>query len=138
MSDDLMVFDPDPAPKDRDAFLAWYQEQAEWGEDHSYDDPEVSTSPLRAWFLDMIQSYPAMNGPHASEDIPEDDTSVTDYSVGKVVIYAAFAWSLAEQAHEATFRLAAKHGVGFLDASSDNAEVWLPDGKGGLSLAHSG
>ena len=35
------------------------------------------------------------------------------------------------------FSLAAKHGVGFFNASSDNAEVWLPNGEGGLSLAHS-
>jgi hypothetical protein len=137
MSYDLMVFAPEVAPKDREAFMSWNDEQSEWEEEHSYDDPEVSTPALRAWFLEMIQSYPAMNGPFSSDDLPEDEASVTDYSVGQSVIYAAFAWSKAEEAYQAMFSLAAKHGVGFFNASSDNSEVWLPDGKGGLSLAHS-
>jgi len=117
--------------------MEWYDEQSEWEEEHSYDNPKVSTPSLRAWFMEMIQSFPAMNGPLSSEELPEDEATVTDYSVGNAVIYAAFAWSKAEQAYEAMFKLAAKHGVGFFNASSDNAEVWLPDGKGGLSLAHS-
>jgi len=137
MSYDLMVFAPEAAPHGREAFMEWYDEQSEWEEEHSYDNPEVSTPALRAWFLEMIQSYPAMNGPFSSDDLPEDEASVTDYSVGRSVIYAAFAWSKAEQAYEAMFSLAAKHGVGFFNASSDNAEVWLPNGEGGMSLAHS-
>ena len=32
---------------------------------------------------------------------------------------------------------AAKHALGFFDVSSDLAEVWLPDKKGGLRIAHS-
>ncbi|GAA0761653.1 hypothetical protein LRH25_21915 [Ideonella azotifigens] len=136
MSYDLMVFAPEAAPKDREAFMEWYDSQSEWEEEHSYDNPEVSAPGLRAWFLEMIQSFPAMNGPFSSDDLPEDEASVTDYSVGQSVIYAAFAWSKAEQAYEAMFSLAAKHGVGFFNASSENAEVWLPDGKGALSLTH--
>ena len=138
MSYDLMVFAPEQAPKEREGFLEWYDEQSEWEEEHSYDNPEVSTPALRAWFMEMIKSYPAMNGPFSSVSLPENESTVTDYSVGQSVIYAAFAWSKAEQAYDAMFKLAAKHGVGFFNASSDNAEVWLPDGKGGLSLAHSG
>ncbi|WP_396270285.1 hypothetical protein [Ideonella sp.] len=138
MSYDLMVFALEQAPKEREGFLEWYDEQSEWEEEHSYDNPEVSTPALRAWFMEMIQSYPAMNGPFSSVSLPADESTVTDYSVGQSVIYAAFAWSKAEQAYDAMFKLAAKHGVGFFNASSDNAEVWLPDGKGGLSLAHSG
>ena len=101
MSYDLMVFAPEAAPKGREAFMEWYDEQSEWEEEHSYDNPEVSTPALRAWFLEMIQSYPAMNGPFSSDDLPVDEASVTDYSVGRSVIYAAFAWSKAEQAYEA-------------------------------------
>ncbi|MEH6461766.1 hypothetical protein [Chitinimonas sp. JJ19] len=137
MSYDLMVFASEAAPKDREAFLAWYDEQSEWEEAHSYDNPEVSTPALRAWFLEMIQAYPAMNGPFSSTDQQEDEVSVTDYSVGCSVIYSAFQWPQAEQAYVAMFSLAGKHGVGFFNVSSDKAEVWLPDGKGGLSLAHS-
>lgn len=138
MSYDLMVFAPEQAPTEREGFLDWYDEQSEWEEEHSYDNPAVSTPALRAWFTEMIQSYPAMNGPLSSPSLPEDESTLTDYSVGRSVIYAAFAWSKAEQAYDTMFKLAAKHGVGFFNASSDHAEVWLPDGKGGLSLAHSG
>lgn len=138
MSYDLMVFAPEAAPRDRGQFVAWYEEQCEWSEDHSYDNPDVSTPALRAWFMEMIQSFPAMNGPFASDELPEDESSLADYSVGRQIIYAGFAWSKAEEAFETTVRLAAKHGLGFFDVSSEKAEAWLPDGKGGLALAHSG
>jgi len=133
MSYDLMIFAPESAPQGNEAFMEWYEDQTEWAEEHSYNDPAVTTPALRAWFLEMIQSFPAMNGPFASDD----ESSVTDYSVGRAVIYAIFAWSKAEQAYQAMFRLAGKHGVGLFNASSDSSEVWLTDGKGGLSLAHS-
>jgi hypothetical protein len=136
MSYDLMVFDPQVAPKERVAFMAWFDEQSEWEEGHSYDNPEVCTPGLRAWFLDMIQTFPALNGPYATDDLPEDEASATDYSVGQSVIYAAFAWSKAELAYEAMFKLANKHGVGFFNVSSDSADVWLPNQVGDLSLAH--
>jgi len=139
MSYDLMVFAPEAAPTDNKTFLAWYKELVKWGEGHSYDNPEVSTPALRAWFLEMIQTYPAMNGPYAADDLDEDedDASGTDYSIGRSAIYACFAWSKADSGYEAMFKLAAKHGIGFFNVSSSEAEVWLPDGKGGLTLAHS-
>jgi hypothetical protein len=49
-----------------------------------------------------------------------------DYSIGRSVIYAAFAWSQAETAFEAVNRLAAKHGVGFFDVSSEQGEIRFP------------
>jgi hypothetical protein len=135
MSYDLMVFDPIVAPSDRAAFLAWYETQAEWAEGHSYDDPSVTTEPLRAWFFDMIKDFPAMNGPHASQDY--DDERVSDYSIGRSVIYVAFAWSQAEPAFAALFDKARKHGVGFYNVSGERGEVWLPRGKE-LVCVHSG
>ena len=138
MSYDLLVFAPAKAPNEREEFLSWWEETSEWSEDHSYDDPKVSTPELQAWFLEMIKSYPAMNGPFSSEELPQDDSAVTDYSLGKEAIYAAFAWSKAEAAYEQVFSLAAKHQLGFFDASSETGAVWLPDGKGGLKLSHQG
>jgi hypothetical protein len=138
MSYDLLVFQPGKAPREREAFLSWWGKTAEWSEDHGYDDPNVSTPQLKAWFLEMIEPYPAMNGPFSSEELPEDDAAVTDYSVGKEAIYAAFAWSKAEAAYTQVFNLAAKHQLGFFDASSDTSAVWLPDGEGSLKLEHQG
>ena len=96
MSYDLMVFNPEVTPKDRDSFIVWYEKQVEWAEDHNYNDPKVSAENLKVWFHEMIKTFPGMNGPYASDDF--DDPKVTDYSIGKNIIYAAFAWSEAENA----------------------------------------
>lgn len=125
---DLMVFAPEAAPaRKRGPFLDWYDQQTEWEEDHSYDDPAVSTPALRAFYNELVPDFPPS----------DDDESGTDYTIGKSLIYITFAWDKVDQAHEAVFRLAGKHALGFFDASSDLAETWLPDGKGGLYLAHS-
>ncbi|HYG77235.1 MAG TPA: hypothetical protein VEK08_19680 [Planctomycetota bacterium] len=133
MSYDLMAFDPAKAPRTREVFLAWFEKHAEWSEEHSYDDPKVSSPVLRELFLELIKTYPPMNGPYASDDA--DDSKVTDYSIGTAVLYAAFAWSEADGAHEHLKELCAKHGAGFYDVSSDDGTVWFPDGKGGLRKA---
>ena len=132
-----MVFDPGAAPLDRPSFLAWWGEQSRWTESHGYQDPAVSTPALRAWFLDMIRTFPAMNGPHAVDE-PEDEDAVTDYSVGRHVVYAAFAWSKAGEAYDFAIATAQKHRVGFFDASGKTGDVWLPDKAGKLTLAHRG
>ena len=129
MSYDLMVFRPDIAPKTRPEFINWYHDQTQWAEEHSYDDPVVTSDNLKSWFIEMINSYPAMNGPYAKEE-DEDNEFVTDYSVGKDVIYAAFSWSLAEQAYEKMKVLAEKYEVGFFDASADNGDILFPDNNG--------
>lgn len=137
MSYDLAVFDPDVAPLERQEFLAWFDHQTEWNESHGYDDPRVSSPALRQWFLEMITQFPAMNGPYAQADMPDDEASLTDYSVGRSLIYAAFAWSKMEEAYEIMFRLAERHGVGFFNVSSTTSDVWLPNSNGALVLAHS-
>ena len=130
----LMVFDPEVAPREREAFLAFYERQAEWGEDHGYDDPAVSVPCLRQWFEAIAERFPPMNGPGASDD--PDDPRVTDYCVGTQVIYAGFAWSQAEEAREVALDLARTHGVGFFDVSSESAGVWFPGAEGALELLH--
>jgi hypothetical protein len=134
MSYDLMVFDPKAAPQDRKGFLLWFHDQTVWGEGHSYNDPTVCAPDLRAWFLDIIKAYPAMNGPYASDNV--DDPKVTDYSIGKLVIYAAFSWSETEGAYRSTFDLAKKHRLGFFDVSADDGQVWVPGDDGGYVCIH--
>lgn len=130
MSYDLMVFAPDAPPsEERDQFLDWYDSQAEWREGHDYDNPAVCTPALRAFYTDLTADFPAL-----SDDA---DTYGTEYTIGSVLIYMSFAWDKVDEAHAAVFRLAARHAIGFFDASSDLAETWLPDGKGGLYIAHS-
>ncbi len=126
MSYDLMVFDHTVAPANRKDFLVWYEEQTKWSEDHSYDDPAVTATALQAWFCEMIESYPAINGPYAiqADDLPP---TATDYCIGRSVIYASFRWSQAEDAFLQTCKLADKLKVGFFDASSTTPAIWRPD-----------
>ncbi len=89
MSYDLMVFDPTAVPLERAEFLNWYDEQTQWSEPHGYDDPAVSTPRLRAWFLEMIKQFPPMNGPYATDDLPDDESSATELQrrdVGRVCL----------------------------------------------------
>lgn len=137
MSYDLAVFDAEAAPLQRADFLDWYEARMEGDDGEEQDDPARATPALRSWFTEMIRKYPPMNGPLAPEALPEDDLLVSDYTVGPHLIYVAFAWSKAEQAHEDMKTLAARHRVGFFDVSSDAGEVWVPDGAGGLRLLHS-
>lgn len=133
MSYDLMVFEKTKAPKTRKEFLAWFERQTEWGEDHDYQTISVSSPSLQNWFLEMKETFPPMEGEYAPEpelfDENEDlDSHIVDYSIGKDIIYAAFAWSTAEEAYNLTRKLAKKHDVGFFDVSSNNGEIILPDG----------
>jgi len=105
--------------------MQWYDAQTEWTEEHSYDDPANTSVELRNWFMEIISIFPAMNGPFASED--EDNIYVTDYSIGKDIIYVSIAWSIAEQAYIKMYALAEKHGVGFFDASNDYGDIYFPD-----------
>lgn len=124
-----MVFAPDAAPaKQRGPFLDWYEQQTEWNEGHDYDDASVSSPALRAFYEEIVKIFPAQQ---------EDDGPGTDYTIGKAVLYMSFEWDNIDTAHETVFRLAARHGLGFFDVSSDLAETWLPDNKGGLYTAHS-
>jgi hypothetical protein len=116
--------------------MIWYEQLTQWAEGHSYNDPLVLTAKLQGWFMDIIQSYPPMNGPLSQDDLPEDEASLTDYSLAKSAIYCAFAWSKEDPAYDTVFELAQKHGVGFFNVSSGNEEVWLPE-SGKLIFAHS-
>jgi hypothetical protein len=130
MSYDLMVFEKIAAPKSRNDFMKWYEEQTEWNEGHEYDDPALTSNALKNWFMEIIKTFPPMNGPYAPDDeeFDENNSYITDYAIGKDVIYAAFAWSLAEEAFTMVKRLAREHNVGFFDVSANDGEIIFPDG----------
>ena len=87
-----MVFERTKAPQRRKEFLVWYDKETEWPEEHSYDDPAVTSPALRNWYEEMIKTFPNMNGPDAPDDELDDEDAeahLTDYSIGHHVIYAA-------------------------------------------------
>ena len=103
--------------------MRWYEVQTAWGND-TCDDYRLCSPALQLWFLEMIETFPPMNGPIASKDY---DSFVTDYCCGKSVIYSAFAWSVADTARRETRGLAIKHRIGFYDVSGDPGEILFPD-----------
>ncbi len=133
MSYDLMVFEKTKAPAAKKDFMAWYEKQVEWGEEHDYQTIGVSSPALQNWFMEMKETFPPMNGEYApSPELLDEDENleshVVDYSIGQEVIYAAFSWSVADQAYELMRTLAQKHNVGFFDVSADDGDIILPDG----------
>jgi hypothetical protein len=126
VSCDLMVFDPS-APRNRAEFMAWYEQQTQWSEHHGYDDVQVCSAPLRAWYAEVIQTFPDMNG---MSDEESSESRATDYSLGMVMIYASFAWSRAQTAYETVAQLAQIHGVGFFDVSATDGTIVFPREEG--------
>ena len=122
-----MVFDASAAPRGRTAFDAWYDHQTEWSEGHSYDDPAVTTPALQRWFMEIIEHFPPMNGALTAGSY---ESTVTDYSIGKVVIYSAFASSQGSSGYVAAKALARKHGLGFFACSEPEGELLFPESAG--------
>jgi hypothetical protein len=130
MSYDILVFDPAHAPGEREAFLQWWNAQAEWSEPHPYNDPALTTPSLRAWFMEMIERFPALSGPRAASR----DERTASYCIGYHLIYVAISFDK-QATHERAYELAGKHRLGFFEASSPDGEIWLPGGGDELVLA---
>ncbi|WP_310831657.1 hypothetical protein [Paenibacillus pedocola] len=130
MSYDLMVFEPSRAPRERQKFIDWFDEQVKWLEDHEYNDPSVCSESLQRLYSKLSEHFPNMN---VDDDIFEameeagTENRLTDYSLGSAVIYAAFAYSVAKEAYTTIRNLAKKHKVGFFDVSSVEGEIVFPD-----------
>ncbi|MGE7673181.1 hypothetical protein ACQKMV_06285 [Lysinibacillus sp. NPDC094403] len=123
MSYDLMVFDKEQAPNNKETFLQWYDEQTKWAEPHDYATITVTTPALQKWYQDMVEQFPNMNlVDEEMLDEDEDDeleSRLTEYSIGYAMIYTAFAWSVTDEAYSTMKELAKKHGVGFFDVSGE-------------------
>lgn len=120
-----MIFDTAVAPRDRKQFLNWHDE-LEASEDYHRPDSNLAViaPPMKDWFLEIIKTFPPMDGRFAVDDT--DNPKVTDYTIGRSTIYANFAWSQAANAFKLTRELAFKHGVGLLDLNSREADIWWP------------
>lgn len=118
MSFDLMAFDRTKAPDTYEEFLKWYSTQTAWEEDRDYNSLDGVALKLAAWFMEMKDTFPPMNGPYYPGDenafaTANAEDHLTDYSIGSDVIYGSFAWSVAEEAALISENLARKHDVGF-------------------------
>ncbi|MEO8376950.1 MAG: hypothetical protein ABI579_04700 [Candidatus Sumerlaeota bacterium] len=133
MSYDVIIFDAPSIPPGRESFLAWQDEQAELDESLDFNNPDVLTARLRLWFLEMVKTFPPLNGPFQnSDDIDNDNPKLCDYSLGRQIIQASFGWPEMEQAYLLSIQLAEKYGVGFYDCSDKEGSIWLPSSSGQL------
>ncbi len=133
MSYDLMVFEKTKAPRIKKEFMEWYEKQTMWEEEHNYQSVDVTSPALKKFFLEIIKTFPPMNGEFAPDDITFSENEnlesyLTEYSIGYDMIYAGFAWSVAEEAYQKMRELAKKHEVGFFDVSGSIGDIILPDG----------
>ncbi|MEK4349100.1 hypothetical protein [Paenibacillus sp. FSL P4-0184] len=129
MSYDLMAFETSKAPQERAAFMKWYEQQVQWSEDHAYNDPSVLSEALQRFYSELSEQFPNMNVEDEIFEAMEEagtDNRLTDYSLGTSVIYAAFAYSVADEAYTAMRKLAIKHKVGFFDVSSNEGDIIFP------------
>ena len=129
MSYDLMAFETSKAPQERAAFMKWYDQQVQWSEDHAYNDPSVLSEALQRFYSELSEQFPNLNVEDEIFEAMEEagtDNRLTDYSLGTSVIYAAFAYSVADEAYTAMRELAIKHKVGFFDVSSNEGDIIFP------------
>ncbi len=124
MSYDLVVFDPTQAPTESVAFLKWYEQQAEDSDDSS----ELASAELRSFFAALSTEFPAMNGPHSTQDV--DNPKLTDYSFGPYSVHMSFAWSQTAEAGHAVAKLAKRISVGLYDISDPAGFIWWPSRPG--------
>ena len=139
LSYDLMVFQPEAVPRDREKFFEWFRLVTRWAEGHDYNDPRNTTPALQAWYQEMIKTFPAMNGPDGvvADDPRFDSGYVTGYCCASNAIYLDFRWSVQEEAYRHVLMYAAKHQVGFFDVSASDGAVWQPTSDG-YKVVHGG
>ncbi|GLX70255.1 hypothetical protein [Paenibacillus glycanilyticus] len=141
MSYDLMVFEPSSAPRERHAFMDWFEQQAQWPENHDYDDPLVCSEALQCLYRELLEHFPNMNAAVEVTDVieePETEDRLTDYSLGSAVIYAAFSYSVAEEAYGIMRNLAIEHKVGFFDVSGEDGEIIFPEAQNKTTMQFQG
>jgi hypothetical protein len=129
MSYDLMVFDPNVAPRERDAFLEWYQQSPFESETQIFNDPSVCSGNLHDWYMAIVKQFPDYNGDDFDDErIEQVGDLAAGYSIGPSAIYADFRWTVAGEAYDAVRRLAVEHKVGFYDVSGDegDGEIYFP------------
>lgn len=125
MSYDLLIFKGEDAPRDKNEFKKWYEELVDWKSEYDYHDYKQSDEAIQAFFLELIETFPPMNGPLALESM-EEDSYATDYSIGENFIYCGFSWLVFDTAGDIVKSLAKKHHLGFFGIS-DYQEILYND-----------
>lgn len=149
MSYDLLVFDPEVAPRDRVEFQAWFVGLGVSTNGRNAPTPEEAAGKLGAFYDRLRRHYPPMNGPDAPPLMPPapapkpgllarllglktaapptpapfKEAFLTDYSFLPGAIYLGFAWSIAAEAYSDVVSAAIATGLGLYDISGPGGAV---------------
>lgn len=137
MSYDLLVFEPTAAPDDRVAFIAWFSQVIRLREGHLLSDPSYASPALRSWYEGMGRAFPHIGTADAGRAEMQEDQINADYRFSPNAIFARFEWQVSRKAYHLAMKLARTYGLGFFDASGDNAMcyTWA---NGRFVVAHRG
>ena len=116
MSYDLVVFEAKEAPRELGAFETWYQNKAEAAEETDNSLQSPATAAFRAFYDEMVRTFPDMNGPSGEE--LEEGEHLTGYQFQPDHIYIDFRWSVSSEAATKTLELAQKYGLGLYDLNN--------------------
>ena len=147
MSYNLLVFEPNTVPLDRNGFMKWYRKITKWKDGYDYTDP-INLRPRLKEFYRLIRlKFPNMNPQHNQKLLVQDgrgifglfskpkmnavelppepptDSFFTDYTFSGNAVYLAFAWSVAEDALRDVLECAINAKVGLFDVSSNNGII---------------
>ena len=87
MSYDLMVFEKSRAPETQKEFILWYEQQTEWSEDHDYQTIEETSLTLQNWFMEMIRTFPPMNGEFAPDEAQFDEDENLEITASAMILF---------------------------------------------------
>lgn len=137
MSYDLLVFEPGAAPDDRLAFMAWFSQVVRLRDGHLRTDPERTAPALRNWYEGMTQAFPPIGSDRAGRIEMQEDQLNADYRFSEQAVFARFEWKVSRKAYHLGMKLARMYGLGFFDASGENAMCYTV-ANGRFVLAHRG
>jgi hypothetical protein len=137
VSYDLLVFAPAAAPGDRIAFIAWFSQVVRLRDGHLLPDPSQTSPALRGWYHGMNEAFPHVGTAAAGRAEMLEDEINADYRFSPDAVFARFEWRVSRKAYHLGMKLARAYGLGFFDASGENAMcyTWV---NGRFILAHRG
>ena len=147
MSFDLMVFDPDHAPRERAAFMEWFRDITRWEDKLTVDIPDGLSGNLPAFYRQITKSFPDINGPEARAYFdfvqppppgffarlfgakpvsrPElDESRLVECTFHANAIYLSFTSSLNGDAGFTCSDVANDTGVGLFNVSAGNGQIF--------------
>lgn len=129
MSYDLMVFEEKNAPRTKEEFMKWYDEQTQWKEDHDYSDVNVCSTGLQKFYNLLKEEYIFADDDMDEIDVEDEENKYIDHcAFGREIIYLCFPRGASDYAYEDMLDFAMESKVGFFDVSGCS-EVVFSDGS---------